>query len=95
MRKIKNGGANPNSLESKTISRRSSSMSEHSREVFLNKHIEELTRGCFTPLFFKTETVEKLRKVAQHYGSTYQQIVDTIVNSLYKKIHEDDKKEEH
>jgi hypothetical protein len=70
-------------------------MSEHSREVFLNNHIEELTRGCFTPLFFKTETVEKLRKVAHYYDSTYQQIVEQIADTLYKNIHKDNKKEGH
>jgi hypothetical protein len=58
-----------------------------SKIVFLNEHIEELTRGCFTPLFFKNETVDKLRKVANHYDSTYQHIVEQIADSLYQKIH--------
>jgi hypothetical protein len=62
-------------------------MSESNRDIYLNEHVTELTRGCFTPLFFKTETVEKLREVADHYDSTYQHIVEQLADTLYQKIH--------
>lgn len=58
-----------------------------SRIISLDEHKEELIQGSFTPLFFKNETVEKLRKVADHYDSTYRNIVAQFADTLYRKIH--------